>query len=159
MAEISRASDSILRERGIQMGRAIEKVKVKNYGDVFQASKGLLSEDQIRTVEVDAVVDTGATYLCLPPSVIEQLGLLYSHSGRVKTANGDVERRIFSVADITIKDRTIRMDVMENDETTPPLIGYLVLEALDFVVNPKTQGLMGNPEHDGKWVVDLYSVM
>lgn len=138
------------------MGRTMEKVKVKNYVDVFQASKGLLPEDQIRTVEVDAVVDTGATYLCLPPSVIEQLGLLYSHSSSVTTANGDVERRIFSAADITIRDRVVRMDVMENDEKTPALIGYLVLEALDFVVNPRTQGLMGNPEHDGKWIVDLY---
>ena len=138
------------------MGRVVEKVKVKNYVDVFQASEGVLPEDQIRTVEVDAVVDTGATYLCLPPSVIEQLGLLYSHSSSVTTANGDVERRIFAGGDITVKERNVQMQVMENDEHTPPLIGYLILEALDFVVNPKTRGLMGNPEHDGKWVVDLY---
>ena len=138
------------------MGRTVEKVKVKNYVDVFQASEGLLSEDQIRTVEVEAVVDTGATYLCLPPSVIAQLGLPYSHSTSVTTANGDVERRIFGGADIAVKERNVQMQVMENDEHTPPLIGYLILEALDFVVNPKTRGLMGNPEHDGKWVVDLY---
>ena len=31
----------------------------------------------------------------------------------------------------------IQMAVMENDEDTPCLIGYLVLEALDFVVDPK----------------------
>ncbi len=64
--------------------------------------------------------------------------------------------QVFPIKAITIRDRVIRMDVMENDEHTPPLIGYLILEALDFVVNPRTQGLMGNPEHDGKWVVDLY---
>ena len=138
------------------MGRVVEKVKVKNYVDVFQPSQGLLPEDQIRTVEVDAVVDTGATYLCLPPSVIAQLGLLYSHLSSVTTANGDVERRIFAGADIAVKERNVQMQVMENDEHTPPLIGYLILEALDFVVNPKTQGLTGNPEHHGKWVVDLY---
>lgn len=48
------------------------------------------------------------------------------------------------------------MQVVENDKNTPVLIGYLVLEALDFVINLKTQGLMGNPEHEGKWVVDPY---
>lgn len=138
------------------MGRAVEKVKVKNYGDVLKVAEGLLSEDQIRTVEVDAIVDTGATYLCLPPCKIEELGLLYSHLGIVKTANGDVERRIFAGADITIKERNVEMQVMESDANTPPLIGYLILEALDFVVNPKTRGVMGNPEHDGKWMVDLY---
>ena len=74
----------------------------------------------------------------------------------MRTANGNVGRRIFAGAKITIKDRTVEMQVMESDEKTPPLIGYLVLEALDFVVNPKTQGVMGNPEHDGEWIVDLY---
>lgn len=138
------------------MGRTTEKVIVKNFGDWLKAKEGLIGEDQIRTVEVDAIVDTGATYLCLPADAIEQLGLPYSESVTVTTANGRVERRIFSGAVITIRDRTVQMQVMENDEDTPPLIGHLVLEALDFVVNPKTQGLMGNPEHDGEWIVDLY---
>ena len=44
---------------------------------------------------------------------------------------------------------------MENDEDTPSLMGYLLLEALDFVPDPKNQTLMGNPEHGGEWIVDL----
>lgn len=48
------------------------------------------------------------------------------------------------------------MDVMENDATPPPLIGYLVLETMDLVVDTKSQKIMPNPEHDGKWVMDLY---
>ena len=138
------------------MGRTIEKVIVKSYGDMLKANEGLIRQKDIRSVDVSAIVDTGATYLCLPPSIITQLGLLYSHTGRVKTANGNVERRIFAGAEITIQDRNVQMEVMESDANTPPLIGFLILEALDFVVNPKTQGLMGNPEHDGKWIIDLY---
>lgn len=45
---------------------------------------------------------------------------------------------------------------MENDRNTPPLIGYLVLEEMDFVVDSKSRKLIGNPEHNGKWVIDLY---
>jgi clan AA aspartic protease len=138
------------------MGKTIEKVKIQNYVDLYNASQGLLPESKIRLVEIDAIVDTGATYLCVPPSVIQQLGLPLSHATEVTIANGRVERRIFKGAEITIRDRSVQMQVMENDKKTPALIGYLILEALDFVVNPKTQGLMGNPEHDGKWIVDLY---
>ncbi len=138
------------------MGRTSEKVKVENYGDIFNVALGTLDEGQVRTAEVDAVVDTGATYLCLPPTVIEQLGLLYSHTRDVKTANGSVQRRVFKGADVTIQGRNEQMSVMENDEDTPPLIGYLVLEALDFVVDPKGEHLIPNPEHDGEWVADLY---
>ena len=138
------------------MGKTIEKVKIHNAFDIYNASQGLIPESQIRAVEIDAIVDTGATYLCVPPHVVEQLGLPVSHSTEVTTTNGKVARRILEGAKITIRERTVQMQLMENDEKTPALIGYLIFEALDFVVNPKTQGLMGNPEHDGKWIVDLY---
>ena len=137
------------------MGRTLEKVKVQNFVDLFNATQGDLDTSQVRTAEIEAVVDTGATYLCLPPTVIEQLGLLYARTQTVTTANGPAERRFFKGADITIKDRNIEMAVMENDEATPPLIGYLILEALDFVVDPKANRLIPNPEHDGKWIADL----
>ncbi|MFH0774339.1 MAG: retroviral-like aspartic protease family protein [bacterium] len=138
------------------MGKTVEKVIVKNFGDVFLHSEGKAPEDEIRTVEIEALVDTGAAYLCLPPDVIERLGLLYSHTRGVTTANGRVERRIFYGAIIIIQDRDIEMQVMENDATTPPLIGYLVLETMDLVVDVKSQRIIPNPEHDGKWVMDLY---
>ncbi len=144
---------------GIEVGRIMENVRIQNYGDIFEVSSGQLEETMVRTAEVEAVVDTGATYLCLPPSVIRELGLLYSHSRSVQTANGIVERRIFRGAEITIKDRTEQMSVMENDETTPALIGYVVLEVLDFVVDPRSQELIPNPAHEGKWMSDLYAMV
>ncbi len=137
----------------------MEKVRIQNYADIFDVSRGQLEEAKVRTAEVEAVVDTGATYLCLPPPVIRELGLLYSHSRPVQTANGIVERRIFRGAEITIKGRTEEMSVMENDETTPALIGYVVLEVLDFVVDPKSQELIPNPAHGGKWMSDLYALV
>ena len=139
------------------MGRTSEKVIIKNLFDIEKVSNGLLSENQIRNVEIEAIVDTGATYLCLPPKVIKELGLSYAYTKPVKTGNGRLELKIFRGAEITIKDRSIEMQVMENiDEHVPSLIGYLVLEEMDWVVNPKTQEIIGNPENDGKWVVDMY---
>jgi len=138
------------------MGKTIEKVIVKNYGDILKSTEDLIEDKEIRIKELKAIVDTGAAYLSLPPKVISELGLLYSHTRNVTTANGLVDRRIFGGATIKIQDREIQMEVMENDQTTPALIGYLVLESMDFVVVPKYQKIIPNPEHDGKWVMDLY---
>jgi len=33
----------------------------------------------------------------------------------------------------------------------------LRLEALDFVVDPKTQKMIPNPANEGKWMADLYT--
>ncbi|MBM2817178.1 MAG: hypothetical protein HW421_3940 [Ignavibacteria bacterium] len=139
------------------MGRTSEKVIVRNMFDIANATQGILKESAIRSVEIDALVDTGAAYLCLPPKVIKELGLPFANSTPVKTGNGKIELRIFDGAKITIKERTIQMQVMENiDDNVPALIGYLVLETMDWVVDPKSQGIMGNPINDGKWIVDMY---
>jgi clan AA aspartic protease len=139
------------------MGRTLEKVKIRNFTDIEFAESGYLEPSQIRSVEIEALVDTGASYLCLPPKVIKELGLRFSKSTPVKTGSGIFDLRIFNVAEITIKDRTIQTQVMENiNDNVPSLIGYLVLETMDWVVNPKTQELMGNPLNDGKWIMDMY---
>lgn len=138
------------------VGRVTDKVMVQNYVDMVLASAGNIGSGEVRTIEVEAVVDTGATYLCLPPSLIQKLGLTYSRTRTVTTANGIVERRVYKGADVTIQGRNEQMSVMENDESTPPLIGYVVLEVLDFVVDPKSQRLIPNPEHEGRWMADLY---
>jgi len=139
------------------MGQTLEKVLIRNFADIAFAEKGIIKESEIRSVEIDAIVDTGATYLCLPPKVIKELGLLFVYSKPVKTGNGNVELNIYRGAEITIKDRSILMQVMENkDDNVPALIGYLVLEEMDWVVNPKTQEIMGNPVNEGKWMIDMY---
>ena len=138
------------------MGRTIEKVTVQNRFDLYDLASGRIEEEQVRTVEVEAVVDNGATHLCLPPAVVEQLGLPFSHMQEVGTANGRVERRIFDGAKVTVTQRAEVFSVMENDSTTPPLIGYVLLEVLDLVVDTRAKELLPNPRHDGKWMADLY---
>ena len=137
------------------MGTTRANVHVKNLGDLVLADRGFIRENEIRTVEIEGIVDTGATLLSLPPQVIKELGLKYIRSRRVQTANGLVQRKMFIGATITIMDREIEMSVMESDGKTPPLIGCLVLEHMDFLVDPKAQKLIPNPAHDGEWVFDM----
>jgi len=138
------------------MGKIKEKVIVKNFGDLLKYHEGTIKEKQIRSVELEALVDTGATFLSIPPDRIRELGLTYSQSRNVRTANGEVKRKVFAGALISILGRETQASVMENDETTPALIGYLVLEDLDLVPDPSSKKLISNPAHEGKWIVDLF---
>ena len=49
-----------------------------------------------------------------------------------------------------------RIDVAVVPEDCPVLIGQVGLELLDFVVDPKRQRLIGNPEHGGKFMHDMF---
>ena len=139
------------------MGQVIEKVLIKNLFDIEKSETGEIEDKDVRKVSIDAIVDTGASYLCLPPKVIQQLGLKYYNSSKVRTGNGTVELRFFKGADIYIRDRFTQLPVMENkDDDIPALIGVLVLEAMDYVINPQTGQVEGNPQHDGQWMADMF---
>jgi predicted aspartyl protease len=138
------------------MGKTVEKMTILNYVDTVKAKEKLIPENAVRKVELKGVVDTGATYVCISRKDIETLGLPFHKIVKIKTANGDAKRRLFRGAEIELKGRSFVMDILENDDNTPPLIGYLLLEALDLVADAKSRKVIPNPEHGGEWIADMY---
>jgi hypothetical protein len=54
------------------------------------------------------------------------------------------------------KGRDCELRVAEVADSCPVLIGYIPLELLDFVVDIKNQRLIGNPDHGGEFMIDMY---
>ena len=109
-----------------------------------------------RSVEVDAMVDTGATRLYLKPSVIKKLGLNRSDTVRSKTTNGDAIRYRYEPVLLELMGRAEEFGVVEVPEDVPNLIGQVPLEVLDFVVDARGQKLIGNPAHGGEQMSEEY---
>jgi hypothetical protein len=63
---------------------------------------------------------------------------------------------MYSTVRLTIQGRECVCDVVEVADNCPVLIGQIPLELLDFVVDPIGQCLIGNPEHGGEHILDLY---
>lgn len=138
------------------MGRVNVDAWVTNSADVYAAKEGLHSASDVRQVQVTFLVDTGAAMVCLPMSTIRELGLQPKFERDANTANARVRPMVYSPMQVEVMGRAVDQNVMETPEETPPLLGYLALEALDLYPNPKKQVLEGNPEHDGKYIVDLF---
>jgi predicted aspartyl protease len=98
----------------------------------------------------DALVDTGATLLSLPSRLIRQLGLNEQYRRRVTSSVGIAEAGVYDAVRLTIQGRSCTMDVMEVPDDVPVLIGQLPLEHLDFVIDPRSRTLVGNPAHGGE---------
>ena len=138
------------------MGRTFIEVTVENYDDVALRETGRAPRKRIRKENVKALVDTGsAMMLCLHKATIAKLGLRFGRSTRVRTANGDIDRGIYRPAQITILGRQYLAEVMELPDNVPPLVGYIPLENLDLVVDPKSNRVIPNPESGGKYTLDL----
>ena len=139
------------------MGRVVTEATVENLKDLWAVEQGLRTVDQARRLIIpDALVDTGATLLSMPTSLIHQLGLLQTSTKRVTSSVGLTQTGLYEAVRLTIQGRTCTMDVLEVPDGVPVLIGQLPLEHLDLVVDLRNRQLIGNPAHGGEHMYELY---
>lgn len=139
------------------MGKVLVTAMIENMEDLYAVKDGRLTPDQVRRIEVtDALVDTGATGLLMPKRMIAALGLLPLRSRRARGISGPVTLPTFGTVRLTIQGRDCPMDVSEISDDLPVIIGQIPLESLDWVVDLKGQRLIGNPEHGGEHVIEIY---
>ena len=128
------------------MGKIITTLIVTNRADQNVAARGFMAPDQIRSVTLNNVlVDTGATTLCLPASIIAQLGLELLKEVDVETANGIGKARIFQDAKISLVGREGTFECLELPGGMNPLLGVIPLEALGIELDLKNQRLVTLP--------------
>ncbi len=139
------------------MGKVVVAARVENLEDLYKAEAGDLPADRVRRLEVhDALVDTGSTYLAMPRRLVEQLGLRFHRNRTARTPTGIATFPIYGTVRLTVQERDCVAEVSELPDGCPVLIGQLPLEALDFVVDPAGQRLIGNPDHGGKDMIDMF---
>jgi predicted aspartyl protease len=139
-----------------EMGRVLTKATVENLMDLWDVKRGMRSPDAVRRVELEnALVDTGATSLCLPTRYVQELGLMKRFEKPVVTSLGPRMAGIYDAVRLTIQGRDCTVDVTEVPDSVPVLIGQIPLEWMDFVVDPRTQRLIGNPEHGGEQTIEM----
>jgi predicted aspartyl protease len=138
------------------MGKVLVAARLENLEDVYKTAQGALAAEQVRAVDVtDALIDTGATGLLLPRRLIAQLGLSALRTRPARTIAGNVEVSIYRAARLTVQGRDCISDVGEIGDEFPVIIGQVPLELMDWVVDPKRQRLIGNPEHGGEQMIDV----
>jgi predicted aspartyl protease len=141
---------------GVDVGRIVVDMRVENGDDLTQVALGLLSATQVRTIDVKALVDAGATLVCLPTSDILRLGLRPVRQRQTRTAGGVLMQQIYSAVRVTVQGRDCLVEVGELPDGSPALLGQVPLELLDFWIDTTNRRLTGNPEHGGKWMADQF---
>ena len=90
-----------------------------------------------QATELEAIVDTGATFSKIPKSVAAKLGLQAKYETDVELGDGRIIGRKLALVDMEIEEvrRPVLVAIGEEEK---PLIGYTALELLGFKVNPIT---------------------
>ena len=140
------------------MGKVVTKAWLRNNQDLTRLADGRIAVEQVRQQEQELIVDTGARVVGLPLSIIEQLGLPATRKVTVTLSDGSrQERQLYGELRVQVGDRDDVFSCVAKPEGAPLLLGQIVLEALDLVVDCGRQRLIPNPEApDGMMLYEDY---
>ncbi|MDV2991307.1 MAG: hypothetical protein N4J56_000961 [Chroococcidiopsis sp. SAG 2025] len=125
-----------------RMGKVTTTITVTNRSDQILAERGFIPLEQVRSVTLkDVLVDTGATRLCLPANIINDLGLVLQGEVDVKIATGVQKLRIFREINLTVEGREGTYNCRELPSGADPLLGLLPLEDLGLEPDLQNQRL------------------
>ncbi|MCH8043074.1 MAG: clan AA aspartic protease [Planctomycetes bacterium] len=136
------------------MGEIRIKVNLTNAVDDDLASQGRLPREEVRHLEVTAVIETGAVTTVLPVQVVEQLGL--SVRGQRVAQYADGRKDNVGVTGPVLFEmlgrNTLEEALILGDEV---LIGQTILEKLDLLADCAGQRLVPNPERPDQPVLNV----
>ena len=129
------------------MGEIKVKVLLENERDISMWQEGRLKKEEMRRVELEALVDTGAVMVLLPQDVVEALGLKKIDKAIVTLANEEkIELDVAGTISLMIANRKMKTDCLVGPPQCEPLIGQIVLERLDLIVDPLKRTISPRPE-------------
>lgn len=112
----------------------------------FNCSLKLESVDGERSLETDALVDTGAFYTIVPAARLTDLGVIPFDRVRLRMADGRVKEYGLGQAVATVDGRSIPTLVVLGEDHAPPLLGAYTLEGLRLMVDPNNAALVPQTE-------------
>jgi len=124
------------------LGHVYVKATFHNAVDYVEYLLGRRSLEDVRKADIEALVDTGATFPALPEDKVEELGLPMMGEHPAETADGAGKLRLAAHAMIEIEDRIAEAPVIIRPKGTTPLIGVVALEQMGYRIDPTTGKLI-----------------
>lgn len=129
------------------MGEVKVEAYLENAVDRELAARGAMPEAEVRGARHAFLVDSGTVMLMLPQDLVEALGL--RETGKAIVTYADERREERSVAGIVtvqVCNRSTNLNCVVGPPGSEALLGQLVLEALDLIVDCARQQLTARPE-------------
>lgn len=128
------------------MGQVIVDIALENYVDQVLFQENRLSMGAVRSHGMPALVDSGSVMLALPQDVTEKLGLKPVRKAVVTYADErKEEREVVAPVHLTVAGRSMITSALAGPPLSEALVGQIVLEELDLLVDCQRQALIPNP--------------
>jgi len=123
------------------LGHTYVRATFYNPIDYVEYVQGKLRLEDVKKVDLEALVDTGATFPALPIDKVEEIDLPIIGEREAEVATGR-ERIKLALGVVQIEERTAGSYIMVRPKGTTPLIGVVALEQMGYKVDPTTGKLI-----------------
>ncbi len=101
----------------------------------FSCPIEVLSTDGLRSEKIDATVDTGSTYTCLPGSLLRNLGLVPSRRIESELADGSIVEDEIGHARVRLQGIDTTTIVVFGADSAPARLGHYTLTGAMLAVD------------------------
>ena len=130
------------------MGLIYTEITLISAEDVMLARRHIIGEDEIKSVRVNALVDTGSIMLAINEEVQSQLQLPLVEKRTVQTADSRIQQLdVVGPVEIRFKNRKCITSAFVLPGDSEVLLGAIPLEEMDVLIHPQRQELIVNPDH------------
>jgi clan AA aspartic protease len=131
-----------------KMGLVYADVELISTDDLALHRRRFLSEEEIKRVRVNALVDSGSYMLVVNDHIKQQLDLPVLEERTVRLANEtEIRVEIVGPVEIRFENRRTTVEAVLLPGNVEPLLGAIPMEDMDVVIDPKRQRLIVNPEN------------
>ncbi len=130
------------------MGLVYADIELINAEEFTLAKRNIIGSEDIKSMHVNMLVDTGAFMMAINESIQAQLQLPFKQKRKAQLADGSVaEYDVVGPIEVRFKNRQATCNAFVLKGDAEPLLGAIPMEEMDILVHPTRQELLVNPEH------------
>ena len=129
------------------MGLIYADITLLNSGDLEMQRRGFIPKEQVRQMNVKALVDTGAISLTINDKIAKQLDLAVQDQVVIELADGTRDKANL-VGPVTVRfdNRITICTALVLPDAAEVLLGAIPMEGMDVVIDPKLEQLTVHPD-------------
>ena len=130
------------------MGLTYANIELINAEDLGLARKYIISDEEVKKLQLNILVDTGSYNLCINETIQSQLDLPFLEKRKGQLADGSIhEYDLVGPIVLKFKNRQTVCNALVLSGDNEPLLGAIPLEDMDVLIHPLRQELIVNPDH------------
>jgi clan AA aspartic protease len=131
------------------MGIVHAEIELINWADKMFAHRHIIGEEEVRSMRLTMLVDSGSYMMAINENIRECLGLPLIEANRpIELANGEwVKFDVVGPIDVRFANRKANCSAFVLPGDSEPLLGAIPMEEMDVLIDMKRQELVVNPAH------------